>query len=134
MRAIAGLVSLFLLAFVLGCTPPQNATAPPTAKVAGKVTQDGKPMAEGEVLFTVVGQPAQTCPIKDGTFSGEAFVGKNRVRVTLQKDGPPSTTDRKEPIKINAVTHDDLEAEVTKDGPNEFKFEVKSKEMNKELK
>jgi hypothetical protein len=114
-----------MLVVISGCSP-QNAPPPPTAKITGKVTLDGKPMAEGEVQFSVGGQPVKICPIKDGAFSGDAFVGKNRVQVQLLKDGPPSTTDAKKPMKINAVTHADLEAEVTKDGPNAFTFEVTS--------
>src|ERR1022692_2749757 len=74
MRGLACLACLFLLVVSSGCTP-QNVPPPPTAKVTGKVTLDGKAMAEGEVHFSVMGQPPKICPIKDGAFSGEVFVG-----------------------------------------------------------
>ena len=123
MRRLACL-PCFFLALALGCTP-QNAPPPTTAKVTGKVTLDDKAMPVGEVRFTVMGQPPKICTVKDGAFSGEAFIGKNRVDIVLEKDGPPSTTDPKTPTRINTVTHKNLEAEV-KEGPNTFTFEATS--------
>jgi hypothetical protein len=125
---------LFLVITLLsGCSNPQNAPPPPITKVKGKVNLDGKPMADGEIRFMVAGQGPKITAIKDGTFSGEAFVGKNQVDVVLEKDGPPSTTDPKILTKVNLV--DDifsgpkttLSAEVTKDGANDFNFEVFTK-------
>ncbi|HZZ78101.1 MAG TPA: hypothetical protein VFE62_06265 [Gemmataceae bacterium] len=65
-------------------------------------------------------------PIKNGAFEGEAFIGKNRVDIVLEKDGPPSSTDSKAPTKVNTVAPKDLHAEVSKDGVNSFTFEVNS--------
>jgi hypothetical protein len=128
MNRLGSVLGLFVVVVLVisGCTPPQNAPPPFVAKVSGKVNLDGKAMPEGEVSFTVSGQPPRVIPIKDGEFAGEAFVGKNRVDVVLEKDGPPSTTDKKEPTKINAIQHGKLEADVTKDGANAFTFDVKS--------
>src|SRR5262249_38907483 len=92
---------VLLLTFLAGCSTTQNAPPPPVAKVSGKVNLDGKPMASGEVSFNFPGQIPKNIQIKDGEFAGEAYVGKNQVQVVLQKDGPPATTDMKEPTKIN---------------------------------
>ncbi len=124
-------VTFSILFWSVGCTP-ESPKAPPLAKVSGTATLDGKAMSGGEVRLAVPGQPPKIIEIKDGAFSGEAFVGKNVVEVYLAKDGPPSTTDPKTPTKINAVDakftgpNSALKSEVTKDGPNEFKYEVTS--------
>jgi hypothetical protein len=118
---------IFLVFVVIwGCTaaPPPP---PPVAKVSGKITLDGKPMATGNVYFNVPGQGPKEFEIKEGEFSGEAFTGKNRVDIVLQKDGPPKSTDKKEPTKINAIAPHELEADVTKDGANNFTFAVTTK-------
>jgi hypothetical protein len=115
-----------VVSWTVGCTA-KNDPAPPTAKVNGTVSQDGKAMPTGEIRFTVAGQPAKTMEIKDGAFSGEAFVGKNNVDVVLEKDGPPSTTDPTTKTKINAVAPKaPLTVDVAKGGASELKFEVNS--------
>ncbi len=125
MRAYFVLPCLFLIVSIAGCAP-KNAPPPPLAKVSGKVTVDGRAMSTGNVFFFVPGEGPKIFAITEGQFSGEAFVGKNRVEVVLEKDGPPATTDKKQPTKINAIAPKPLEAEVTKDGANAFTFEVES--------
>jgi hypothetical protein len=127
MHRFAGVASvLLMLAFLSACTP-QNTPPPPSAAVKGRVKLNGKAMDGGEVRFTIPGQPPKILPIKDGSFSGNAFVGKNRVDIVLEKDGPVSSTDPKTPTKVNSVMHKDLEAEVTQGGPNEYNFEASEK-------
>jgi hypothetical protein len=126
MRGLANVFCLFVVIAVISGCAAQNAPPPPTVKVSGKVTLDGKEMADGEARFSFPGQAPRIFPIKAGAFSGEAFVGKNRVAVVLEKDGPPASTDAKKPIKINTIAPKDLEAEVTNDGANTFTFEVNS--------
>jgi hypothetical protein len=124
MRGLANVFCfLVVIAVISGCAA-QNAPPPPIVKVSGKVTLDGKEMADGEARFNLAGQAPKIFPIKAGAFSGEAFIGKNRVEVVLEKDGPPASTDAKKPIKINTIAPKDLEAEVTKDGANTFTFAV----------
>src|SRR5262249_28505931 len=70
-----------LIVLAAGCSGPAD---PAAAKVAvkGTVTLNGKPMPEGEISFDLGrGQPPVVLPIKDGSFSGEVFGGKNRVEV-----------------------------------------------------
>jgi len=117
---------VFVFTLIVGCSSHNAHTTPPTAKVSGKVTLDGKPMAEGEIRFNVAGQPPQICPIKDGAYSGEAYIGKNRVEIVLEKDGPPSTTDPKTPTKINIVAPKELVAEINASGATPSSFEVTS--------
>jgi hypothetical protein len=125
MRGFAFVPCLFLMCTaIVGCSVPTNAPPPPLAKVSGKVTLDGKAMDAAKVNFSVGGQAPIEFDVKNGEFSGEAFVGKNSVQVVLQKDGPPATTDKAEPTKISLVGPHILTAEVTKDGPNSFTFDV----------
>jgi hypothetical protein len=122
---------LLVIHGMTGCTTG-NDPVPPTATVTGMVTLDGKPMAEGSIAFEVPGQPPKDMDIKDGTFSGEAFVGNNKVHATMMKDGPPSTTDPDIKTQFNAVAekfsgaNTTLSAEVMKTAANEFKFAVTS--------
>jgi hypothetical protein len=82
-------------------------------------------MATGEIRFTAAAQPPKALEIRDGKFSGEAFVGKNSVDVVLEKDGPYSTTEPKTKTKINAVAaKSQLTAEIPKNGANDLKFDV----------
>jgi len=125
MRILTCFTCLFVV-FVVGCTP-QNAPPPNTAKVSGKVNLNGKAMSGGEARFHMPGQLPRAFPISNGEFSGEAFLGKNRVEVVLERDGLASTTDSKAPTKVNSVAPKDLQAEVTKEGANSFSFDVVSK-------
>ena len=119
--------------WIIGCDGAGK-NAPAVVKVKGTVTLDGNPMPDGEVMFSIPssGTAPSVMNVVNGAFSGEAKVGENRVEVYAYKDGPPSTTDPMTPTKVNFIpdrygSQSTLTAAVTKDGPNEFKFEVKSK-------
>lgn len=90
-------------------------------------------MPSGEVVFSTPTEPAKTIPVTNGAFTGEAFVGKNKVQVNSYKEGPPLPTDlTKAPTKQNIVAdqfsaQSTLSAEVTAAGANEFKFDVTAK-------
>jgi len=120
------------LALTCSCTP-QNAPPPPTAKVSGTVTLDGQPMDRGDIRFVVPSQAPKVMQIRSGAFSGDAFIGKNKVEVVKEEDGPPSTTDPKILTKINLVATEfsgpstKLSAEVTASGASDLKFAVTSK-------
>lgn len=130
-RHLAWMGSISLLV-LCSCTP-QNAPPPPTAKVAGTVSVDGAPMQEGEIRFDVPGQPPKVLPVKNGAFSGEAFLGKNQVEVVHDVDGPPSTTDPKVHTKINTVAPEfsgpntKLSADIVAAGAANLRFEVTSR-------
>ena len=110
-----------------------NAPPPPTAKVNGTVKMNGKPMPAGEVRFAIPGQPAKSMDIKDGAFTGEAFVGDNHVDVVWDKDGPAHPMDPSQKIKVNVVADmysgpgTTLRAKVTESGAARITFEVQSK-------
>lgn len=128
-RLLPLMVAVFILA---GCGGP---AAPPQVQVKGTVTLDQKPLKEGEITFSTPGKSPETLPINNGEFQGMVQVGEKRVEIAAYKDAPPPPPMEGvtfEPSKINylpARYHSDstLKASVTAQGPNEFKFEVKSK-------
>ena len=81
----------FSLALVwnIGCTPPPKGAAP-AASVKGTANIDGKPIPTGEIHFGMMGVPPRVLKITDGTFSGQAPIGKNQVEVFIYAEGPPS--------------------------------------------
>jgi len=132
MNRLSCMAFFFLLTWCSTGCQQRNSTAPPVAKVKGTVSLDGKPMAGGEVRFNVVGQPVKSIEVKDGAFSGEAFVGKTRVDVVWEKDGPPNPMNPSSPIKVNVVSdnfsgpNSPFNFDVSQSGPNEFKLDVAS--------
>ncbi len=74
---------LFVLTATMGCGPDDKPL--PFANVSGTVTFDGLPIENGEITFTIPGQPLSTMQIVDGKFSGSAMVGANRVIVSAKK-------------------------------------------------
>jgi hypothetical protein len=119
-------VTLLLMAGVcfVGCAA-QNAPAPAVAQVKGSVTLDGKPMQSGEVRFGVPGQEAKICEIKNGSFAGEVYTGKNQVDVVWEKDGPPNPTDPTSKIKVNIVASNTPQtADVAQGGLSDLKVEA----------
>jgi hypothetical protein len=134
MHRISGVVAV--AAFVIwsaGCGGSEGHKAPPTAKVSGTVKLDGKPMPSGEVRFEIVGETVKAMEVKDGAFSGDAFVGKNRVDVVLEKDGPANPMNPSAKIKVNVVSDrfsglkSTLSAQVNSGENAPFSFEVTSK-------
>ena len=102
----------------------------PSSPVKGTVNLDGRPMASGEVMFSIPGEPLKSFPVTNGTFSGVARDGKNRVEVVLMRPAPPPTSEPPPmvnaiPARFNSATT--LSADVTKGGANEFKFDVMSR-------
>jgi len=91
-------------------------------------------MAEGEISFSLTGEVPQLLQVKDGAYSGKAYVGKNRVEIRSYKAAEPVEMDGKivnEGSKENILpaqynSSSTLSAEVTAAGPNEFNFEVTS--------
>jgi len=118
------------LATAVGCnnSPGVSASAP----VSGTVLLDGNPMPDGEVRFSVAGEPPRTLAVREGKFSGEVAVGENRVAVIWEKDGPPHPMDPTQKLKVNVV--DDkfsgpnsvLTQKVASGGATDLKLEVTS--------
>jgi len=127
------LIAGMLAPILAGCG--SNANAPVLSQVKGSVTLDGQPMPDGEVMFVVVGKHTAVMPVTNGTFTGQAAAGTNRVEVYSYKAGGDVVEmggekfgGEKEnfiPAKYNANTT--LSAEVTEDGGGDFVFPVTSK-------
>ena len=121
---LAGMVVLGV-----GCTKGEG----PKSTVSGTVTLDGKPMAEGEVSFIIMGKPPELMTVSNGTFQGQAQVGKHRIEIRAYRMGQPyfMGTTKFEASRENYLpgrynSESKLTAEVTSTGPNEFKWEVQS--------
>jgi len=132
-RLVSSFLLLAIVCVPVGCDKSGTNKGPALAKVSGKVTLDGKPMNGGEVRFFAENQPARSIEIKDGAFSGEAYVGKNRVDVVWDKDGPPNPMMPDGPrIKVNAVApqfsgaNSPFNADVPAGGAQDLKFDVTS--------
>src|SRR5262249_48992096 len=76
------------LAWTFGCGPPPRPGLPPAANVTGTIKMDGKPLPTGELHFGIPGAPPQVLEIKNGTFSGEAPIGKNQVELFIWFEKP----------------------------------------------
>lgn len=121
----------FLVLVASGCNSAPKGGAP-AAKVKGVANIDTKPIATGEVHFSVPEFPPRVIEIKDGKFEGEAPVGKNKVEVFIYKE-TKSEKYGGTPAKSNTVPEKYwgadtmLSATVEAGGANEFKFDITSK-------
>ena len=96
---------------------------------------DGKPLPTGELHFGVHGAPPSVLKVKDGTFSGQAPIGQNKVELFILADGPPNPKYKESGAasKINTAPgkywgpYTALDAPVSATGPNEFKFDISSR-------
>jgi hypothetical protein len=109
--------------------------------VSGSITLDGKPLA-GDVTFIPIGNGTSAGgTIADGAFSIARTAGPSpglyRVEISSvqptgrsipDRDGPPGSTteERKNVVPGRYNVNSQLRAEVKKDGPNTFSFEIKS--------
>lgn len=133
-RASLVLGAALLATVLVGCGP----AAPATAKVNGTVTLDGSPMPDGDVFLKGDESKNATFKINGGKFSGECQTGKYRVEIMAYKEETPKadatgyTPPSGSVNKVNYIpaefnTNSTMTAEVKAGGPNELKFEVKSK-------
>ena len=132
-RLVGSFLLLSITCLPLGCNKTTGPKGPPLAKVSGTVTLDGQPMAGGEVRFTAPGQPPKSLEVKDGSFSGEVYSGKNHIDVVWDVDGGPNPTDPKaEHLKVNKISpkflgpSSPLSADIPESGRSDLKFEVQS--------
>ena len=70
-----------------GCGKPTR-TLPPMAEVSGTVTLKGAPLAQGDVVFVSEQGFPMAMKIVDGTYSGKAAVGMNRVQFSSLEEQP----------------------------------------------
>lgn len=116
----------------VGCTAPPKGAAP-TASVKGTVELDGKLAPSGELHFSIADYPPSVLQITNGTYSGEAPVGKNKVEVFIYVEGPASEKYGGVRSKTNTAPekywgpNTTLDATVKAGEANEFKFKLTSK-------
>lgn len=124
--------------FLFGCGGASD--APVTYPVSGKVTLDGQPLAQGNIIFRDAAEKTASAAgkIENGEFSFEAVAGKKAVVITATREVPGKTVvggapdeppvpaiEQYLPATYNEKTT--LEADVSDSGANEFTFELKSK-------
>jgi hypothetical protein len=139
----AGLVLLVLALLLPGC----GGAPPPTPPVSGRVTLDGKPLANAMVMFIPVAGPADKDPLpssvgttdENGHYSlvlssitrkaTGAVVGKHKVMITIGAGGDSSDTKptfhKQLPQQYNRKTQ--LECEVPAAGRDDANFDLSSK-------
>jgi hypothetical protein len=122
-----------LLAFLLSTGCSSGPKAPPLAPVKGTVNLDNKPMDAGDITFSIPGEVPSTLQVNAGAFAGNASIGKAKVEIRSYRPGKKNEMyPDQEPSPENFIpakwnSESQLTADVTKDGPNEFKFDVTSK-------
>ena len=130
--SMLGIVTVGLL--MCGCGPKVD----PEYPVKGTVTLDGSPMAQGDVVFRDdATSKNSTFAVTNGQFEGKSEAGTFKVEVgsyrdeTVQTDAsgyaPPGGTTKKNVVLPEYNAKSTITAEVKSSGPNEFKFEAKTK-------
>jgi len=116
------------IAIVCGC----GQTGPRTYPVSGTVTFNGKPVAEGDIVF--IPPDRSLAPeggrIVDGVFAMRSKEGKCRVEITASEVGPNTPRVDGVPLITNYIparynSRSVLSAEVAPDGENTFDFRLK---------
>lgn len=125
-----------LIALMVACGCARTGQpSPPLASVSGTVTLDGQLLPDGFVTFVSPQQGLfEAFPIKEGRYTGKAGLGTRRVEIiAVREEQPSQTTSRAEepprPQRENYLpakysTKSTLTAEVTRDGPNVFDFDL----------
>lgn len=106
-------------------------SGPPTYPVAGTVTWNGSPLAEGDMVFEPI--DGSVAPnhgkVLNGRFSFPAHAGKKWVRIYATREGEYDHEMQARarhqflPEHCNAKTT--LEAEVISGGENRFRYELR---------
>ena len=113
---------------------PRGRLAWPFLFVPRTEDRDGKPLAEGEILFLAVnGQAVDSLPIANGSFSGSVSVGPQRVQLAvyttvkrslLPAEPPVEAQENMLPAKYH--TGSTLTAEIKPDTNPPLSFDLKS--------
>ena len=130
-RHVCFVACLFASLMLAGC----GSSEPPAPKkypVSGKVTQDGKPLPEGTILFkTIATGSVQSLEIKDGEFQGESEAGERRIEINAYRIIKGDFNGMKGEVQESLIparynVESTLTAKVTAGGTNQFTFEVSS--------
>ena len=136
-----------LSCLLAGCSGVEG---PPRAPVSGTVSLDDTPLKEGVVRFVPsegTEGPKTTVPVADGQFAVDErsgpIVGKHRIEIESTDTGGyamddenaiqelrESGTKRIEVVKVppRYNSRSTLTEEVTADGPNQYKFDLVSRQ------
>ena len=120
--------AIVCLIFSLGCGP----SGPETYTATGKVTFDGQPVSEGEIIFRAADGATGSweARIADGSYTLETTAGAKRVEITARRkvEGAPAAASGEPAISFESYIPEkyneksELTADVTPGGPNEFNF------------
>jgi len=119
-----------MLAAVVGCGQrdgPRRLRVP----VSGVVTFDGRPLDVGDIIFSDrdAGE-VDACRITGGRFRGMVCPGTRRVEIVSvpprAKEAPDTMEVAENRLPARYAAHSTLSADVRKQGPNEFSFDLKS--------
>jgi len=121
---------LAVCAFV-GC----GASKPKLCPISGTVTLDGKPLDAGLIYFKTIESGAiHNFQIEGGAFAGETDAGERRVEIYcyVAKKQEVNLNGMKGELQENIIPprynlESKLTATVTREGPNQFKFELTKK-------
>ena len=124
-------ISLFMLLTMLcGCGP----SGPQTYTATGKVTFDGQPVEEGEIIFRAADGASGSWEgrIVGGSYSLETTPGEKRVEITARRqvEGAPAADSGEPSISFESYIPQEynekskLTANVTPAGPNTFNFDL----------
>jgi hypothetical protein len=94
---------LMLLVFpACGCGGPSE---PPTYEVSGRVTWEGQPLEEGDIIFTAADNASAPASgkIEDGTYRIRSLPGKKLVSIRASRLVPGSKGAMGEPIFDNFI-------------------------------
>ena len=119
---------------MLACLTVAGCGGPAGVVSTGTVTLDGKPVANGAIVFKPVepGVSAEGSMIQAGKFRVVGKAGKRRVEISASAP-PPGTPDPPTgPVQFVEIVPDryntktTLEVEVKESGPNAFTFDLES--------
>jgi len=130
LRLAYGVLALCGSATVLGC----GASGPTTYEVTGRVTFDGKPVTDGEIIFRAAegSERSWAGPIVDGRYTMQSTAGKKRVEISASRQvadvavtgggGEGPGFEMYIPEKYNSRS--ELQIQIAPDWGKEFDFEL----------
>ena len=123
-------VVFIFLTLICGCGPSGSETHTAT----GKVTFDGQPVEEGEIIFRAADGASGSWEgrIVAGSYTLETTPGEKRVEVTARRQvaGAPAAASGEPAISFESYIPEkyneksELVANVTPGGPNTFDFDL----------
>lgn len=123
-----------MMGILAGCGSSDNGVV--RYPVSGKVTWNGQPLPEGDIIFIPAEKSARPegAAIKEGQFELELIAGTMRVEIRASRETGEMTDSavdpgQKIPVVENYIPtkyndNSELKADVSPDGENQFSFEL----------